>query len=109
MMDRLNMVSVNYNKIWRSRPSAPGLTPLDINGKEAFSRRKELPRGGLRRMKMPQEKNGENTDLKCDLVAYCAEIRTMRKEDITRLEAFEMKVWRRMEKISWTGTYQMRC
>src|SRR6218665_2392169 len=33
---------------------------------------------------------------------YCAEIRTMRKEDITRLEAFEMKVWRRMEKISWT-------
>src|SRR6218665_197888 len=26
----------------------------------------------------------------------------MRKEDITRLEAFEMKVWRRMEKISWT-------
>src|SRR6218665_1652731 len=32
---------------------------------------------------------------------YCAEIRTMGKEDITRLEAFEMKVWRRMEKISW--------
>src|SRR6218665_42447 len=26
----------------------------------------------------------------------------MRKEDIARLEAFEMKVWRRMEKISWT-------
>ena len=26
----------------------------------------------------------------------------MRKEDITRLEAFEIKVWRRMEKISWT-------
>ena len=33
---------------------------------------------------------------------YCAEIRTMRKEDITRLEAFKMKVWRSMEKISWT-------
>ena len=32
---------------------------------------------------------------------YCAEMRTMRKEDITRLEAFEMKVWRRIE-ISWT-------
>src|SRR6218665_1880380 len=26
----------------------------------------------------------------------------MRKEDITRLEAFETKVWRRMEKISCT-------
>src|SRR6218665_2109904 len=49
-------------------PQPPGLTPLDSNGKEAFSRRKELPWGGLRRMKMPQEKNGENTDLKCDLV-----------------------------------------
>src|SRR6218665_479433 len=36
-------------------------------------------------MKMPQEKNGENTDLKCDLV-YCAETWTLRKEDITRLE-----------------------
>ena len=54
-------------------------------------------------MKMPQEKNGEITDLKRESVTlYCAEIRTMRKEDITRLEAFEMKVWRRMEKISWT-------
>src|SRR6218665_3267129 len=49
-------------------PQPPGLTPLYSNGKEAFSRRKDLPRGGLRRMKMPQEKNGENTDLKCDLV-----------------------------------------
>ena len=36
-------------------------------------------------MKMPQEKNDENTDLKCDLV-YCAETWTLRKEDITRLE-----------------------
>src|SRR6218665_1784315 len=26
----------------------------------------------------------------------------MRKEDITRFEAFEMRIWRRMEKISWT-------
>src|SRR6218665_502710 len=34
-------------------PQLPGLPPLDSNGKEAFSRRKELPRGGLRRMKMP--------------------------------------------------------
>src|SRR6218665_2041515 len=55
-------------KIWGRDPQPPKLTPLNSNGKEAFSRRKELPRGGLRRMKMPQEKNGENTDLKCDLV-----------------------------------------
>ena len=33
---------------------------------------------------------------------YCAETWTMRKEDITRLAAFEMWIWYRMEKISWT-------
>ena len=63
--------------------------------------------GGLRRMKMPQEKNGENTDLKCDLV-LCRN-RTMRKKDITRLEAFERRYgvgWRRSVGQS---TYQMRC
>src|SRR6218665_257371 len=82
-------------KIWGSRPSAPGLTPPHSNEKKAFSRRNELPRGRLRSMKMPQEKNGENTDL------YCAETWTLRKEDIRRLEAFEMRIWRRTE-ISWT-------
>jgi len=55
-------------KILGSQPSAPRIDALDSNGKEAFSRRNELPRGGLRSMEMPQEKNGENTDLKCDLV-----------------------------------------
>src|SRR6218665_2247433 len=42
------------------------------------------------------------TILTPNLQVYCAEIRTMRKEDTTRLEAFEMRIWRRMEKISWT-------
>src|SRR6218665_1156921 len=32
---------------------------------------------------------------------YCAETLTLRKEDITRLEAFEMWIWHRMQ-ISWT-------
>src|SRR6218665_2942935 len=36
------------------------------------------------------------------VVLYGAEIWTMRKEDIKRLEAFEMWTWRRMEKVSWT-------
>src|SRR6218665_2225069 len=47
---------------------SPRIDALDSNGKETFSRRNELPRGGLRSMEMPKEKNGENTDLKCDLV-----------------------------------------
>src|SRR6218665_1828262 len=33
---------------------------------------------------------------------YCAETWTLRKEDITRLEAFEMWIWHRIKKISWT-------
>ena len=36
------------------------------------------------------------------VVLYGSETWTMRKEDISRLEAFEMWTWRRMEKISWT-------
>ena len=36
------------------------------------------------------------------VVLYGAETWTMRKEDIKRLEAFEMCTWRRMEKVSWT-------
>src|SRR6218665_1809616 len=32
----------------------------------------------------------------------CAETWTMRQVDIARLEAFEMWIWRRMERISWT-------
>ena len=34
-------------------------------------------------------------------VLYGSETLTIRKEDIKRLEAFEMRIWRRMERISW--------
>ena len=33
---------------------------------------------------------------------YGSETWTLRKEDIRKLEALEMWLWRRMEKISWT-------
>ena len=36
------------------------------------------------------------------MTLYGSETWTLRKEDIKRLEAFEMWIWRRMEKISWT-------
>src|SRR6218665_2103746 len=51
-------------------------------------------------MKMPQEKNGENTDLKFDLV-LC---RNMNSENggHHKIGTFEMRIWRRTEKISWT-------
>jgi len=35
-------------------------------------------------------------------VLYAAETQTMRKVDILRLESFEMWIWRRLMKISWT-------
>src|SRR6218665_2305375 len=35
------------------------------------------------------------------VVLYGSKTWTMRKEDINRLEAFEMWIWRRMERISW--------
>ena len=33
---------------------------------------------------------------------YGAETWTLRKEDIRKIEAFEMWIWRKMERISWT-------
>ena len=35
------------------------------------------------------------------MALYAAETWTYKEEDIRRLEAFEMLVWRRLEKISW--------
>jgi len=36
------------------------------------------------------------------VVLYGSETWTMGKEDVKRLEAFEMWIWRRMEKVIWT-------
>src|SRR6218665_391932 len=67
-------------------------------GKEAFSKRRELLRGKVNRtLKIHMIKT-----LIWSVVLYGAETWTMRKEDIKRLEAFEMWTWRRMKKVSWT-------
>src|SRR6218665_2363074 len=67
-------------------------------GKEAFLKRKELLRGGLKR----SLKKRMIKTLIWSVTLYCAETWTMRQVDIARLEAFEMWIWRRMERISWT-------
>ena len=36
------------------------------------------------------------------MVLYGSETWTLKRDDIKRLEAFEMWVWRRIEKIKWT-------
>src|SRR6218665_3306152 len=65
--------------------------------KNAFNQRKELLSKTL------------NKDIKKRIIIaivwsvalYPAETSTYRKEDIRRLETFEMLVWRRMEMVSW--------
>ncbi len=67
-------------------------------GKDAFTKRKEL----LRRSFNRELKKRMVKCLVWSVVLYGAETWTMRKEDLTRLQAFEMWIWRRMEKITWT-------
>ena len=67
-------------------------------GKDAFYKRGELLRGSL---SMKLKKRMVKT-LVWSVVLYGSETWTMRQEDIKRLEAFEMWIWRRMERISWT-------
>ena len=67
-------------------------------GKEAFTKRRELLRGKLNR----NLKKRMIKTLVWSVVLYGSETWTMRKEDIKKIEAFEMWIWRRMEKISWT-------
>ena len=68
-------------------------------GKEAFTKRKELLKGGLNR----DIKKRMVKTLIWSVTLYGEETWTMRKEDVKRIEAFEMLIWRRMERISWTG------
>jgi Reverse transcriptase (RNA-dependent DNA polymerase)/Endonuclease/Exonuclease/phosphatase family len=66
-------------------------------GKDAFYKRGELLRGSLsRKLKKRMVKT-----LVWSVVLYGSETWTMRKDDIKRLEAFEMWIWRKMERVSW--------
>ena len=60
--------------------------------------RKELMRGSLNK----NLKKRLVKSLIWSVALYGAETWTLRKEDERRLEAFEMWVWRRMEKVKWT-------
>src|SRR6476469_5341022 len=65
--------------------------------KDAFNKRKELPTQSIR---VDLRKWLVKT-LVWPVVLYGCETWTMRKEEINRLNAFEMWVWRRMGKVSW--------
>ena len=66
-------------------------------GKNAFNKRSELLRGKL----SLQLKKRMVKSLIWSVTLYASETWTLRKEDIKRLEAFEMWIWRRIERISW--------
>jgi hypothetical protein len=65
--------------------------------KDAFNKRKELL---TKRMSKEIKKRMVKT-LVWPVAMYGCETWTMRKEENDRLNAFEMWVWRRMEKVSW--------
>ena len=66
-------------------------------GKSAFNKRSELLRGKL----SLQLKKRMVKSLIWSVTLYASETWTLRKEDIKRLEAFEMWIWRRIERINW--------
>jgi hypothetical protein len=66
--------------------------------KEAFNKRKELL---SRKINKDLRKRMIKT-LIWPVALYACETWTLRKEDLKRLNAFEMWVWRRMERVSWT-------
>jgi len=71
--------------------------------KAAFTRRGELLRGNISK----DLKKRMVKALVCSVALYGSETWTLRKEDIKRMQAFKMWIWRKMEKISWTA--QLLC
>ena len=65
--------------------------------KDAFSKRKELL---TQKMSRSVKKKIVKTVV-WSVALYGAETWTLRQEDVRRLDALEMWLWRRMEKISW--------
>ena len=66
--------------------------------KEAFAKRRELLTRGLRK----ETKKRIIKALVWSVALYGCETWTLRMDEKRRLEALEMWLWRRMEKISWT-------
>ena len=65
--------------------------------KDAFSKRKELLR---RKMSISVKKRIIKTVV-WSVALYGCETWTMKKDEVRRLQAFEIWIWRRMERVSW--------
>ena len=72
--------------------------------KEAFNRKRSIFYG-------PLEKELPKRLVKCfvwSVVLYGAETWTIRRNEQKQLEAFELWVWRRMERVKWTDQLKMQ-
>ena len=101
-MDGEILQQVEEFKYLGSILSSSGYTEKDIRvrigmAKSAFNTLKKLPTGGL---KLEVKKRLVKT-LVWSMAMYGSETWTKKKADATRLEAFEMWVWRRLEKVKW--------
>ena len=67
-------------------------------GKEAFNKKSDLMRGSL----SLQLKKRMVKAFVWSVALYGSETWTLEKENIRRLEAFEIWIWRRMMKVLWT-------
>ena len=73
--------------------------------KEAFNRKRSI-------FCWPLEKELRKRLVKCfmwSVVLYGAETCTLRRNDQKQLEAFEMWVWRRMERVKWRDNKKCSC
>ena len=67
-------------------------------GKEAFNKKSDL----MRRSLSLHLKKRMVKAFVWSVALYGSEMWTLQKEDIRRLEAFEIWIWRRMMKVPWT-------
>jgi len=73
-------------------------------GKEAFNKKSDL----MRRSLSLHLKKCMVKAFVWSVALYGSETWSLQKEDIRRLEAFEIWIWRRMMKVPWTEHKQMK-
>ena len=99
----VQLEQVENFKYLGSQLSANGSSEKDIRirigmAKSAFRKLQCMLTGGMRR----EVRKKLIKSLVWSVVMYGSETWTLRKADVRRLEAFEMWIWRRMEKVKWT-------
>jgi len=102
VLDGQRVGQVNNFKYLGSFMSDGGRSLVDVKArialaKEAFNKRKELL---TKRLNKPLKKRMIRT-LVWPVAMYGCETWTLRKAEVDKLEAFEMWLWRKEEKLSW--------